>query len=42
MVRRILGLHREALSDDAADALAVAICCAQMTRFAELANRDKG
>ena len=41
MVRRILGLHSEPLSDDAADALAVAICCAQMTRYAELVQGDR-
>ena len=37
MVRRILGLGAKRLSEDAADALAVAICCAQMTRFADRA-----
>lgn len=36
MVRRILGLGSKKLSADAADALAVAICCAQMTRYADL------
>lgn len=36
MVRRILGLGSERLTADAADALAVAICCAQMTRYADL------
>ncbi len=39
MVRRILGLGTDPLSEDAADALAVAICCAQMTRYAELSEK---
>ncbi len=36
MVRRILALGSRRLSADAADALAVAICCAQTTRYADL------
>ena len=41
MVRRILGLGSQRLSADAADALAVAICCAQMTRYADLEKRER-
>lgn len=41
MVRRILGLGSRRLSADAADALAVAICCAQMTRYADLEDRSR-
>lgn len=41
MVRRILGLGSERLSADAADALAVAICCAQMTRYADIEDRSR-
>ena len=41
MVRRILGLGSRRLSADAADALAVAICCAQMTRYADLAGKTR-
>ncbi len=36
MVRRILGITTRKLSNDETDALAIAICCAQMSRSEEL------
>jgi len=39
MVRQILSLRQERIASDAADALAVAICCAHRSRLEELAEQ---
>jgi crossover junction endodeoxyribonuclease RuvC len=40
MVKAILGLKSIPEPDDAADALAVAICCASSMKFTEVVNRE--
>lgn len=40
MVQRILGLDANGLSSDETDALAIAICCAQMSRSETLQHTD--
>jgi crossover junction endodeoxyribonuclease RuvC len=42
MVQRILGLDAAGLSSDETDALAIAICCAQMSRTEELLRSESG
>ena len=39
MVKMILSLRNQQLSPDASDALAVAICCAQLQKFENLSNQ---